>query len=36
VIGEISARVPIVDIAVREPEMEGIIREIYEAREVTR
>jgi ABC-2 type transport system ATP-binding protein len=36
VIAGISARVPIADIAVREPEMEGIIREIYEAREVRR
>ena len=36
VIAGISARVPIADISVREPEMEGIIREIYEAREVTR
>jgi ABC-2 type transport system ATP-binding protein len=34
VIGGIAARVPIADITVREPEMEGIIREIYEAREV--
>lgn len=33
-IGTISARVPIADIAVREPAMEGIIRQIYEAREV--
>ena len=36
VIAEFSARAPIVDLAVREPEMEGIIREIYEAREITR
>ena len=36
VIAGISAQVPIADITVREPEMEGIIREIYEAREVTR
>jgi ABC-2 type transport system ATP-binding protein len=36
VIAGISARVPIADISVREPEMEGIIREIYEAREVRR
>lgn len=36
VIAAISAQVPIADITVREPEMEGIIREIYEAREVTR
>ena len=34
VIAGIAARVPIADISVREPEMEGIIREIYEAREV--
>jgi len=36
VIGELSARVPVVDLGVREPAMDGIIREIYEAREVTR
>jgi ABC-2 type transport system ATP-binding protein len=36
VIAELSARVPVVDLGVREPEMDGIIREIYEAREVTR
>jgi ABC-2 type transport system ATP-binding protein len=36
VIAGIAAQVPIADIAVREPEMEGIIREIYEAREVRR
>lgn len=36
VIAGISAQVPIADISVREPEMEGIIREIYEAREVAR
>ena len=36
VIAGIAARVPIADISVREPEMEGIIREIYEAREVRR
>lgn len=36
VIAGISARVPIADISVREPAMEGIIREIYEARAVTR
>jgi ABC-2 type transport system ATP-binding protein len=36
VIAGVSARVPIADISVREPEMEGIIREIYEAREVRR
>ncbi len=35
VIAEFSARTPVVDIAVREPEMEGIIREIYEAKAVT-
>jgi ABC-2 type transport system ATP-binding protein len=35
-IGTIAARVPIADIAVREPAMEGIIRQIYEAREVVR
>lgn len=35
-IAGVSAQVPIVDISVREPEMEGIIREIYEAREVRR
>jgi ABC-2 type transport system ATP-binding protein len=36
VIADISARVPVADLTVREPEMDGIIREIYEAREVTR
>ena len=36
VIADISARVPVVDLGVREPPLEGIIREIYEAREVTR
>ena len=36
VIAAISARVPVVDLGVREPPLEGIIREIYEAREVTR
>lgn len=36
VIATISAHVPISDITVREPEMEGVIREIYEAREVAR
>jgi ABC-2 type transport system ATP-binding protein len=36
VIAGIASRVPIADISVREPEMEGIIREIYEAREVRR
>ena len=34
-IADISARVPVADLAVREPETEGIIREIYEARAVT-
>ena len=34
VIAEISARAPVADLAVREPEMEGIIREIYEAKSV--
>lgn len=34
VIAAIAARVPIADIAVREPAMEGIIRQIYEKREV--
>jgi ABC-2 type transport system ATP-binding protein len=34
VIADMSTRVPVVDLTVREPEMEGIIREIYEAREV--
>ncbi|MGC4193140.1 MAG: ATP-binding cassette domain-containing protein [Thermomicrobiales bacterium] len=33
-IASIAARTPIADIAVREPAMEGIIRQIYEAREV--
>jgi ABC-2 type transport system ATP-binding protein len=36
VIADFSVRAPIADLAVREPEMEGIIREIYEAREITR
>jgi ABC-2 type transport system ATP-binding protein len=36
VIADISARVPVVDLGVREPPLEGIIREIYEAREMTR
>jgi ABC-2 type transport system ATP-binding protein len=36
VIAHVSARVPVVDLGVREPPLEGIIREIYEAREVTR
>lgn len=35
-IATIAARVPIADISVREPAMEGIIRQIYEAREVIR
>jgi len=35
-IGAIAAQVPIADLAVREPAMEGIIRQIYEAREVVR
>ena len=34
VIAEISARAPVADLAVREPEMDGIIREIYEAKAV--
>ncbi|MGN6485774.1 MAG: ABC transporter ATP-binding protein [Thermomicrobiales bacterium] len=33
-IAAIAARTPIADLAVREPAMEGIIRQIYEAREV--
>jgi len=33
-IAEISARAPVADLAVREPEMDGIIREIYEAKAV--
>jgi ABC-2 type transport system ATP-binding protein len=36
VIAFVSAQVPVVDLGVREPPLEGIIREIYEAREVTR
>jgi ABC-2 type transport system ATP-binding protein len=36
VIADVSARVPVVDLGVREPPLEGIIREIYEAREITR
>ncbi len=36
VIAEFSARAPIADLAVREPPLQGIIREIYEAREITR
>ncbi|MGI8404195.1 MAG: ABC transporter ATP-binding protein [Thermomicrobiales bacterium] len=34
VIAEISARVPVADLAVREPKMDGIIREIYEVKAV--
>ncbi len=34
VIAELSARVPVSDLSVREQEMDSIIREIYEAREV--
>lgn len=36
VIATIAGQVPIADITVREPAMEGIIREIYQAREVAR
>lgn len=36
VIADLSARVPVIDLGVREPPLEGIIREIYEAREITR
>lgn len=36
VIAGVAQRVPIADISVREQEMEAIIREIYEAREVRR
>jgi ABC-2 type transport system ATP-binding protein len=36
VIADFSARAPVADLTVRDPEMDGIIREIYEAREVTR
>ncbi|HEV2073803.1 MAG TPA: ATP-binding cassette domain-containing protein [Thermomicrobiales bacterium] len=36
VIADVSSRVPVIDLGVREPPLEGIIREIYEAREVTR
>ena len=36
VIAEFSARAPIADLAVREPPLQGIIREMYEAREMTR
>ena len=36
VIADFSARAPVADLSVRDPEMDGIIREIYEAREVTR
>ncbi len=35
VIAEFSARAPVIDITVREPEMDGIIREIYEAKVVS-
>jgi ABC-2 type transport system ATP-binding protein len=35
-IADLSARMPLVDLTVREPDMDGIIREIYEAREITR
>lgn len=35
VIADLSARLPVIDITVREPEMDGIIREIYEAKVVT-
>ena len=31
----LAARLPIIDLGVREPALEGIIREIYETREVT-
>lgn len=34
VIADLSARLPLVDLGVREPPLEGIIREIYEARAV--
>jgi ABC-2 type transport system ATP-binding protein len=34
-IAYLSAQVPILDLGVREPPLEGIIREIYEAREVS-
>ncbi|MCO5225175.1 MAG: ATP-binding cassette domain-containing protein [Thermomicrobiales bacterium] len=33
-IAEVSAAVPVMDLGVREPALEGIIREIYERREV--
>ncbi len=36
VIADFSARAPIADLSVREPPLQGIIREIYEAREITR
>lgn len=36
VIADLSARVPVVDLGVRESPLDGIIREIYGAREVTR
>lgn len=35
VIADLSARLPVIDITVREPEMDGIIREIYEAKVVS-
>jgi ABC-2 type transport system ATP-binding protein len=34
VIAELSDRVPVVDLSVREPEMDGIVREIYETKAV--
>jgi ABC-2 type transport system ATP-binding protein len=33
-IADITGRVPVIDLVVREPEMDGIIREIYEAKAV--
>jgi len=36
VIADFSARAPVIDLAVREQEMDGIIREIYEAKVVRR
>lgn len=35
VIAWLSARLPVIDLGVREPALEGIIREIYETRSVT-
>ncbi len=35
-IAAVAARVPIVDLTVREPELEGIIRQIYESPEMVR